>query len=230
MAGTHPKLAVRVAIRGLFAMLVLYGTLFGVAGRLNWSGAWLLTILFLVVFGSMASWGLRKAPELLEERMQPGDNVKWWDKVILAIYGILFLTTLVVAGLDAGRFRHSAMPLAIQIVSAAVFLTLALLFWGTMSANAYLSSRARIQSDRNQQVATGGPYRYVRHPMYVGIILLMPCIALILGSSWAMVPAVLVAPLFVLRTALEDRMLQDELAGYREYANRVRYRLLPGVW
>jgi protein-S-isoprenylcysteine O-methyltransferase Ste14 len=88
----------------------------------------------------------------------------------------------------------------------------------------------RIQEDRGHQVVTGGPYRYVRHPMYVGIILLFPCMALFLGSWWALVPASLIAILMVIRTALEDRTLRAELPGYAEYAQRVRYRLLPGVW
>jgi protein-S-isoprenylcysteine O-methyltransferase Ste14 len=88
----------------------------------------------------------------------------------------------------------------------------------------------RIQEDRGHQVVTGGPYRYVRHPMYVGIILLFPCMALFLGSWWAWVPAMLIAMLMVIRAALEDRTLQAELPGYAEYARQVRYRLLPGVW
>ncbi len=101
--------------------------------------------------------------------------------------------------------------------------------WVTRT-NAYLSRFARIQDDRGQQVVTTGPYRYVRHPMYAAVIPFILCIALILGSWWALVPGAIIAILFVVRTALEDRMLQEELPGYKAYAQHVRYRLLPGVW
>jgi protein-S-isoprenylcysteine O-methyltransferase Ste14 len=122
------------------------------------------------------------------------------------------------------------MPGAVQLV-ALVGMVLAggLIFW-TILSNAYLGRMVRIQEDRGHQVVTGGPYHYVRHPMYAGIILLVPCMALFLGSWWALVPAVLIAVLMVIRTGLEDRTLQAELAGYAEYALRVRFRLLPGVW
>ena len=219
-----------MAVRAVLLIVFLDGTLFGVAGRLNWRGAWLLTALLVSSLLIVLPWALKKAPELLEERIKPGANVKRWDKVILAIYQGLLLAVLVVAALDAGRFQKSTMPTVIQIAGAAAFLALVGWIWWTMSANAYLSSRARIQSDRQQQVATGGPYRYVRHPMYVAIILLVPAMALVLGSWWALIPAGVVGPLFVVRSALEDRMLLDELAGYREYASRVRYRLVPGIW
>jgi len=99
-----------------------------------------------------------------------------------------------------------------------------------MRTNQYLSRFARIQNDRGQQVVTNGPYRYVRHPMYASIIPFVLCVALILGSWWALVPGAIIAILFVIRTSLEDRMLQKELRGYEEYTQRVRYRLLPGVW
>ena len=158
------------------------------------------------------------------------DNVKAWDRVIMAIYTVLLLLTLVLAGLDAGRYRWSDVPFIGQVLGlAGVFLAAALIFW-TILTNAYLGRMVRIQEDRGHQVVTGGPYAHVRHPMYVGIIVLFPCMALFLGSSWALVPASLIAILMVVRTALEDRTLQAELPGYAEYARKTRYRLLPGVW
>ncbi|MBU0705027.1 MAG: isoprenylcysteine carboxylmethyltransferase family protein, partial [Chloroflexi bacterium] len=101
--------------------------------------------------------------------------------------------------------------------------------WG-MTANKFFSTSVRIQEERGHTVASEGPYRYVRHPGYVGYIIALFATALALGSLWALVPAVLATCLFVVRTALEDRTLQKELAGYKEYAQQVRYRLLPGVW
>ncbi|MCL5998122.1 MAG: isoprenylcysteine carboxylmethyltransferase family protein [Chloroflexi bacterium] len=98
------------------------------------------------------------------------------------------------------------------------------------SVNTFLSSMVRIQDDREQWVVTTGPYHWVRHPMYAGVIVFVPCVALILGSMCALVPAALIDVLFVVRTGLEDRTLQAELPGYRAYTDRVRYRLVPGVW
>ena len=122
------------------------------------------------------------------------------------------------------------MPLLLQVLGGLGLILAGGVIWWTMTVNAYLSRWARIQGDRGQEVVTRGPYRYVRHPMYAAIILLALCVAMELGSWWALIPGTLIDVLFVVRTRLEDRMLHEELPGYREYANRVRYRLVPGIW
>ena len=99
-----------------------------------------------------------------------------------------------------------------------------------MKENAFLSDVVRIQEDRGHTVCTTGPYRYVRHPMYVGVILIMICYPLSLGSLYTLIPAVIIVILFFIRTALEDKSLHEELTGYKDYAQNVRYRLIPGVW
>jgi protein-S-isoprenylcysteine O-methyltransferase Ste14 len=123
---------------------------------------------------------------------------------------------------------------AVAVWAQVAALVVYLLGWAAhlwaMSANRFFALVVRMQSDRGQTVATGGPYRYVRHPGYVGGILLTVAAGLLLGSAWALLPGALGAILLIIRTALEDKMLQDELDGYREYAGRVCYRLLPGVW
>jgi protein-S-isoprenylcysteine O-methyltransferase Ste14 len=211
-------------------ILIMDLLLFVPAGRLDWPEAWILSLLYGVFLLAYAVWGTLKAPDLLEERSRVAENVKVWDKVIMAIYTVLLLATLIFAGLDVGRSRWSHMPVALQVLGlVGIVLASGLIFW-TILTNAYLSRMVRIQEDRGHQVVTGGPYRYVRHPMYAGIILLFPCMVLFLGSWWALVTALLIAMLMVLRTALEDRALQAELPGYAEYAQRTRYRLLPGVW
>jgi protein-S-isoprenylcysteine O-methyltransferase Ste14 len=211
-------------------ILVMDILLFIPAGRLDWPAAWLLSLLYGVFLLVYAVWGTLKAPDLLKERSQVADNVKIWDKVIMVVYTVLLLATLVLAGLDAGRFQWSHTPVAVQVLGLmGVVLAGGLVFW-TILTNAYLGRMVRIQQDRGHQVVTGGPYHYVRHPMYVGIILLFPCMALFLGSWWALVPAGLIGVLMVIRTALEDHTLQAELPGYAEYAQRVPYRLLPGLW
>jgi protein-S-isoprenylcysteine O-methyltransferase Ste14 len=214
----------------LAVILVMDLLLFVPAGRLDWPAAWILSLLYGVFLLAYAVWGTLKAPDLLKERSQVAENVKVWDKVIMAIYTVLLLATLVLAGLDWGRIRWSQMAVTWQVLGmVGMLLSVGLIFW-TILSNAYLGRMVRIQEERGHQVVTGGPYRHVRHPMYVGIILLFPCMTLFLGSWWAVVCASLIAMLMVARTALEDRTLLAELPGYAEYAQRVRYRLLPGVW
>jgi protein-S-isoprenylcysteine O-methyltransferase Ste14 len=218
-------------IVALFAVILIMDLLLFVpAGRLDWPEAWILSLVLGVFWLAYVVWGTLKAPDLLEERSQVATNVKVWDKVIMLIYTVLLLATFVLAGLDVGRVRWSQMAVGRQVLGlAGMVLSAGLIFW-TILSNAYLGRMVRIQEDRGHQVVTGGPYAYVRHPMYVGIILLFPCMTLFLGSWWALVPACLIAMLMVIRTALEDRTLRAELPGYAKYAQRVRYRLLPGVW
>ncbi|MBN1978104.1 MAG: isoprenylcysteine carboxylmethyltransferase family protein [Anaerolineae bacterium] len=211
-------------------ILIMDLLLFVPAGRLDWPAAWILSLLYGVFLQAYAVWGTLKAPDLLRERSRVAENVKGWDKALMAIYTVLLLATLILAGLDVGRPQRSQMAVALQVLGlVGIFLAGSLIFW-TILTNSYLGRMVRIQEDRRHQVVTGGPYCYVRHPMYAGIILLFPCMALFLGSWWAMVTALLIAALMVLRTALEDRTLQAELPGYAQYTQRTRYRLLPGVW
>jgi len=170
------------------------------------------------------------SPELIAERGEIKENVKGWDRMLGALIGVLTLGSLVVIGLDA-RFGWSPrLAWAIQL-GGLVFLALGQgLFSWAMASNKFFSRVVRIQIDRDQTVATGGPYRYVRHPGYVGYIISWLATSLALGSLWGLIPAGLVVCLMVVRTALEDRTLQDELDGYKEYAAQVRYRLLPGIW
>jgi protein-S-isoprenylcysteine O-methyltransferase Ste14 len=173
---------------------------------------------------------LRNDPAQLNERSQVGQNTKSWDKIILATYTLLLVGMLILAGLDVGRFRWAPAPLFLQGVGWSGAAFAGCLIWWTASVNTFLSRTVRIQTDRGQQVVDTGPYSRVRHPMYLGIIVLMISIPLLLGSLWALIPGALIGVLFVARTALEDHTLQNELAGYAEYSRRVRYRLFPWVW
>ncbi len=216
---------------GVFAfILVMDLLLFIPAGRLDWPEAWILSLLYGSFLLAYVVWGTLKAPDLLKERSRVAENVKTWDKVIMAIYTVLLLATPVLAGLDVGRAQWSQMSAAVQMLGlAGIVLAGSLIFW-TILTNVYLGRMVRIQEDRGHQVVTGGPYAYVRHPMYAGIIVLFPAMALFLGSWWAIVPACLICLLMAIRTLLEDRTLQAELPGYAAYTRQVRYRLLPGVW
>jgi protein-S-isoprenylcysteine O-methyltransferase Ste14 len=217
-------------IQIILGILIIEGILFLIAGRLDWTGAWVLSFLYFVFLIVVVVWTMRNDPGLMEERSKRAENVKPWDKVILTVYTIMLVGMLVVAALDAGRFRWSEMPLIVQALGVIGLIPLGLLLLWVTATNSYLSSYARIQQDRGQQVVTTGPYKYVRHPMYAAVIPFIICVVLILGSWWALIPGGVIGVLFIIRTALEDRMLQDELPGYKEYTQCVRYRLLPGIW
>jgi len=207
--------------------LILAAILFIASGRLDWVWAWAY---LGVGVGIVAINALVLPPELIAERGQTKEDTKSWDKVL----GILLITptlgTLIVAGLDK-RFGWS-LPLAVVVhLVALIFYALAQgLFTWALASNKFFSGSVRIQKERGHTVASGGPYRYVRHPGYVGYIASWIATSLALGSLWALIPAGLVMGLMVVRTALEDKTLQAELDGYKDYAARVRYRLLPGVW
>ncbi|MEW5719963.1 MAG: isoprenylcysteine carboxylmethyltransferase family protein, partial [Chloroflexota bacterium] len=153
-----------------------------------------------------------------------------WDRVLTSIYAIFLFAIYIVAGLDAGRFQWSATPLAVQVVGGIGFVLGSVLVYWAMLANPFLAQVVRIQTERAHQTVSSGPYRYVRHPMYAGILVSYGATPLLLGSWFALAPFAVMAVLLVVRTALEDKTLQAELPGYAEYAQRVRYRLLPRVW
>ncbi len=231
-SGQKPSLersGIRRIVQVLVSILLIGALLFLSAGRFDWLWGWLfLAGLLLLILPSAVV--MRKSPDLINERGRRAENIKGWDKVLMGIYSLVLFTAPVVAGLDAVRFGWSAMPLALHVIGGVLSIPAMIMPLWAMSANAYLSTMVRIQDDRGQQAVTTGPYRYVRHPMYVGTIFFGLCIPLFLGSWWAFIPCGLIVVIFIIRTALEDRTLQEELPGYAEYAQRVRYRLLPGVW
>jgi len=215
-------------LKGALAGLWLGAILFIAAGRLDWPMAWVYTGISMV---DAALLLLIVSPELMRERTHPKADAKAWDRVFARLTGPLGSTViLVVAGLDK-RFGWSAqVPLALQVVGLVAFASgMGLMTWA-MAVNNYFSLVVRIQKDRGHTVVTGGPYRYVRHPGYVGGIMFQLGTPLLLGSLWALIPAALSALAFIVRTALEDKTLQRELDGYADYARRVRCRLVPGIW
>jgi protein-S-isoprenylcysteine O-methyltransferase Ste14 len=214
----------------LAVILGLAILLFIPAGRLNWLAAWVFILAFAGFLTLYGLWAVRNDPAQLKERSRVGKNTTGWDKVILAVYTVLLIGMLVLAGLDSGRFRWAPAPQMLQGLGWLGAALAGLLVWRTVSVNTFLSRNVRIQEDRGQHVIDTGPYSRVRHPMYLGVIILILSIPLLLGSLWALIPGGLIGILFVIRTALEDRTLQHELPGYLEYAGRVRYRLIPRIW
>jgi len=174
-----------------------------------------------------------KNPDLARERAEAGqrEGVKPWDKVLLpatAIYGPL--VSWVIAGLDERFAWTPDLPDYVQVIALCVIFAGDMLGIWAMLVNRFFSSHVRIQTDRGHSVVSAGPYRVVRHPAYAGAILAWIAGPVFFSSYWVAIPSVIVIALTIIRTALEDRTLQEELPGYRQYAQSVRYRLVPGLW
>jgi len=168
--------------------------------------------------------------ELAAERMNPG-KAERWDRIYWMLETPLHLVTVVLSALDGGRFRLSpALPAAVIAAACLLYTAGQLLFIWSKRVNRFFSSVARIQSERGHSVCSDGPYRLVRHPGYAGSLLCAIAVPLMLGSLWGLLPASLELALVVFRTHREDRMLLDGLGGYREYAAKTRFRLIPFVW
>lgn len=217
-------------VRIIATIIFLLAILFVPAGTLNWPEAWLLLVLYFFTVGGCLIWLKKNDPELLKERRSVRKDVKSWDKKIILIYTITLIIMLALAGLDAVRFRWSRVPLVWKAIGYIGFVPAVTLGFWAFKQNTYLAQYVRIQKDRGHRVITTGPYEYVRHPMYVGIILFILCSPLVLGSLYSFIPALIIVILFIIRTSLEDKTLQEELEGYQEYAKRVRYKLIPGIF
>lgn len=219
------KRMIQVVLGGI----ILAVFLFVPAGRLDWWAAWTFVAIYFggVVFNAL--FVLDKDPELIAERGETKENTKDWDKTVTSMITIFTMLALIVAGLDA-RFGWSQIALAISIAGWIVFVFgFGIVSWA-MAANKFFARVVRIQDDRGHAVCDSGPYRFVRHPGYVGMCVYSFAMPFGLGAWWAILPVLLIVAGFVVRTALEDRTLRAELPGYAEYAARVRYRLAPGIW
>jgi protein-S-isoprenylcysteine O-methyltransferase Ste14 len=224
------KLVILYILDQILGIVGMGVALFWSAGRIDWWPAWAAIAVWLACFTAMDIIILRFNPDLMAERLVPPKGAKTWDKAILSILRLTQLVRYILAGLDQRYGWTGGFPLAAQIAALMVcVLSYTLLIWA-MASNTFFSQIVRIQSDRGHTVATVGPYRYVRHPAYVGMIMFELAMPTLLASWWAIIAGGLCAILLILRTALEDHTLLAELTGYTDYARQVRYRLLPGIW
>ncbi len=217
-------------VRETMGIIMAGVILFLCAGRWDWIWGWATVAALAFWVGATALAVIPRNPDLLAERTRPKKGAKAWDTALMSIVGVVILAVYVVAGLDVQNGWTIGFPTVAQI--AGVVLTLlgyGLAVWATAS-NAFFSQIVRIQKERGHTVASGGPYGFVRHPGYVGTILAYVGTPIMLGSWWAIVLGGVTAVLMIVRTDFEDKALLAELDGYQEYAARVRYRLLPGVW
>jgi len=207
--------------------------LFGGAGTLRWGMAWVyLAITFGAVILSRVLVA-RVHPDLLRERASSMDakDVPSWDrKLVPFITTIIPMLIMLTAGLDK-RFALTS-PLGSVLLIMGVILVLGAVSLATwaMVVNKFFSAYVRIQEDRGQRVVSGGPYGIIRHPGYAAGILTNLGAPLMLGSGWALAPSILGIAIILTRTALEDKWLQERLPGYKEYAQRIRWRILPSIW
>jgi protein-S-isoprenylcysteine O-methyltransferase Ste14 len=208
-------------------------TLFGCGGDLGWWQAWIYSLLIVVAGIGGRIWAEQRHPGLLAERqsIEKIQGAKVWDKVLAPLMAFsLMFPLVIVAGLDHRYGWSPAFPLWL-IVFGFILISLGYAFaaWA-LAENRFFSSVVRIQTDREHVVCDTGPYRIVRHPGYAGNILPLLGIVLAFGSVWTLIPAAVAFIIAVIRTALEDQTLQEELPGYRDYARRVHYRLIPGIF
>lgn len=202
-------------------------------GDFGWWQAWVYSLLFVVAGIGGRIWAERRHPGLLAERqnIEKMHSAKAWDKVLAPLMALsVSFPLVIVAGLDH-RYGWSPVFPPWLVVPGFILVSLGYAFatWA-LAENRFFSSTVRIQTDRGHLVCDSGPYRVVRHPGYAGSILALPGIALALGSLWTLVPAAVALVIAVIRTELEDRTLQAELPGYRDYARGVHYRLIPGIY
>lgn len=225
----EPVPPLRVAVWILAMLLVFAALIFVPAGRLDWVPGWvymgLLTLYVVTAWVSLQQWN----PELIARRMRIGAGTKTWDKIWSLLNAPVMGAVYIVAGLEV-RHAETLLPGINWLLGLLLFVPgTALLIW-SMTTNPFFEKTVRIQHDHDHRVIDTGPYAFVRHPGYAGFVGWLVGTPLLLLSAWAFVPALLTVVGILIRTVLEDRTLRAELPGYANYAARVRFYLIPGIW
>jgi protein-S-isoprenylcysteine O-methyltransferase Ste14 len=203
-----------------------------ISWRWDWWEAWVYAVISILSFVVSRALAARRHPDLIAERahFMQHENTKHWDNILAPLMGLGGVLVLLIAGLDARLDWSPGFSLPVKTLALVMILAGYALGSLALIENRFFSGTVRIQTERGHQVVSSGPYRWMRHPGYAGALLTYLATPLFLDSGWVFLPTVFITILLVIRTTLEDRFLQDELEGYRDYAKWVRYRLLPGVW
>jgi len=232
MQSTKKIASVRVLIQALFFVVVMPFLPLLISGQWNWWAGWAYGILGFLSFVISRVLAARKNPDLIAERAKfmQHEDAQSWDKLIIPVIGLMGVVIAVIAGLD--RLYHWTVNFSLWVNLSGLFLLIIGYAFSSSAliVNRFFSGMVRLQTDRGQQVISTGPYRIVRHPGYAGGILAYLATPILLNSIWILIPIFLTIALFVVRTFLEDRFLQENLAGYQEYAERIKFRLIPGIW
>jgi protein-S-isoprenylcysteine O-methyltransferase Ste14 len=216
----------RVAV----TLIILAVLLFVPAGRITWTRGWLFLLVFtLLMFGAIVYFR-RVNPQMFAIRSRVHPETKRWDKVVIGLLFLAMFAIPLVAGLDDGRFHWSSMSRLLMGLGYLLLITGWIGVAWAETVNPFFEPGVRIQTERGHRVIDTGPYAIVRHPGYVAASVIFAGFAMSLGSWWALIPAGVGSLVLVLRTVWEDRTLHVELAGYAAYVQRVRWRLIPGVW
>jgi protein-S-isoprenylcysteine O-methyltransferase Ste14 len=221
----------KLLLQNTIVVIAMGALLFAAAGSLDWPAAWVMLIVSAILGPACGLWLAKTDPALLAERMRPTfqANQPAADKIFMLIFFLALLLWLVAIGLDR-RANASDVPLLLQALGLAMYLlSIAFIMW-VFRENSFAAPVVKVQSARHQRVISSGPYAYVRHPMYSGIMLYFLGIPLLLGSWWGVAFAPVFAVLFAIRARIEERALVEGLPDYADYAARVRYRLVPGLW
>jgi len=232
MANRQKLVSPGVVVQLLIVLVLFSLSPMLITGRWGWPEAWAYALLVLMGFVVSRVLAARRHPDLLAERAHfaEHEDTKPWDRVLGPLVGIGSGLLPVVAGMEARLATSAPFSLAVKVLAVLLIVAGYAVASYALIENRFFSGVVRIQQDRGQQVVSSGPYRWVRHPGYAGGLLAYWATPALLDSRWAFVATLVLTVLLVMRTALEDRTLQEELPGYREYAGRVRFRLVPGVW
>lgn len=232
MSETKRTFTLRVIVQLLIVVVLLPLLPILISGAWTWLEAWAYAVISTAGFILSRGLAAKRHPDILQERARSMElqDAKAWDRILAPVMALGSVVILVVAGFDKLYGWSSPFSPFIKILALIVILLgYALGAWALME-NRFFSGVVRIQTDRGHQVVTTGPYRFVRHPGYVGVLWTYLALPLFLDSLWALIPAVLTLAASILRTALEDTTLQKELPGYKEYTQKTKYRLFPGIW
>jgi protein-S-isoprenylcysteine O-methyltransferase Ste14 len=221
----------KLLLQNTFFVVAMGALLFASAGTLHWPGAWALLATSAVLGPACGLWLAKTDPALLAERMRltAREEQPAADKKFMLVFAATALIWLVAMGLDR-RLHASDMPLALQVLGLAMYLaSIGFIMW-VFRENSFAAPVIKVQTARGHHVISTGPYAFVRHPMYSGVMLFFFGVPLLVGSWWGVALAPLFAILFAVRAGIEERALIAGLPGYADYTARVRYRLLPGIW